>query len=502
MTQAELNHRLSMHDALFLYWERPTQPMHVGECLVYDGAITKDELIHILSDRMHLLPRYRQKVVFPPFALAHPTWEDDPDFDLQHHVEEMSIQAPGDDRVLSKVGGELFSQLLDRNHPLWKFTVLQGHESGNTILFLRLHHAMVDGVSSIDVMEVLHDSSPKAPPVPSTAPWQPQPLPNTLTVLKAAAHDQLSSAAKDFRMLRAAMRPSEIAKQVETLTKLAKGVRDTLSMFIKPAPKTPWNRPISTERQFAWLEVPFESIRDVRRGLGGTVNDVVLTILSGALGKYLERHGYPTEDVELRAMCPVSMRKADQHGDLGNLISLMIPSLFVGIKDPAERHSAQRHETQRLKDEDQAGSMHEIIQLARRVPPALHALGWGLESPGLPEPLNIVSTNVPGPQSPLYLAGRELLHWYPLGVPWTSLGLFLCTLSYNQKLVLGLVVDPKLVPDVWDTTEDLRASYSELLQASERAIAATATPPARKRRSRGTTGKVPKEITKSKSEKK
>ena len=493
MTQAELNHRLSMHDSLFLYWERPTQPMHVGECLVYDGAITRDELIQILSDRMHLLPRYRQKVVFPPFALAHPTWEDDPAFDLEHHVEEMSLPGPGDDRVLSEVGGELFSRLLDRNHPLWKFTVLQGHESGNTILFLRLHHAMVDGVSSIDVMEVLHDSQPNAvPPTPPKIRWQPKPLPNTLTVLKDAAFDRIAAASTDLKSLRSAMQPTNAVKQVETVTRVAKAVRDKLSMIVKPPPKTPWNSPISSERQFAWLEVPFESIREVRQALGGTVNDVVLTILSGALGKYLERHDYPTEDVELRSMCPVSMRKADQHGDLGNLISLMIPSLFIGIKDPSERLEAQRKETQRLKEKDQAGYMHEIIRLADRVPPALHALGWGIESPGLPEPLNIVSTNVPGPQSPLYLAGRELLHWYPLGVPWTTLGLFLCTLSYNGKLVLGLVVDPKLVPDVWDATEDLRASYEELLAAAQQLSSPAARTKVRKKRPRSQSKKMQK----------
>jgi diacylglycerol O-acyltransferase len=145
-----LNRRLTPADSIFLYWEDETQPMHLGECLVYDGAFGRDDVLRILGARMHLLPRYRQRVVVPPLRLAHPTWEDDPDFDLENHVDELTLPAPGDDRVLSEVGGRLQSRLLDRNRPLWHVTVMHGHEAGHTVLFLKLHHAMVDGVSSIE----------------------------------------------------------------------------------------------------------------------------------------------------------------------------------------------------------------------------------------------------------------------------------------------------------------------------------------------------------------
>jgi len=226
------------------------------------------------------------------------------------------------------------------------------------------------------------------------------------------------------------------------------------------------NAPLSGERRFAWQRFPFAEIRAIRSALGGTVNDVVLTILSGALGRYLRAHGHRTGGVELRAMCPVSMRRPDERGALGNLVSVMVAPLFVGITDPVERLAAERGAMERLKSQDQAGSLYSLQQLLNGIPAAWQAFAGQLT---VPQTLfNTVSTNVPGPQIPLYLAGRRLLHWIPLGICATNVGLFVAILSYDQRLTFGLTFDPTLLPDGWRVADCLKDSFAELRAVAER----------------------------------
>jgi len=467
MANAKLNRRLSFHDAVFLHWERRNQPMHVGECMVYDGHFTRDELLELLDARLHLIPRYRQRVVPSPLGLSYPTWEDDPDFALDRHVEEVTMPAPGDDRVLSRFGGKLFSQRLDRSHPLWKLSVIQGHQSGNTILFMRLHHSMVDGVSAVALVDVLHGDDPAGNGTPKPhVPWEPQPMPGTLRLLGDALVDRVGAAAETLKEGAGLMRPSAAVAQLRDLSVLVRTWGRSLPNAVVPAPKTPWNHHISSDREFAWLELPFEEARGVKGTLGGTVNDLILTVLAGGLGRYLRRNGYTTDGVQLRAMVPVSMRRPGQEGPMGNVVSLVVVPLHVGVQDPVERLRLEREAMERAKAEDQASGIYQMIQMSRRVPPPLHELQWRMSRTSTRWPVNIVSTNLPGPKVPLYLAGRKMLHWYPLGVPWTTLGLFLCTLSYDQRLVLGLVADPNLVPDIWDVVDDLRDSYDEMRETA------------------------------------
>ena len=467
MSSDGLKRQLSAHDAIFLHWERRTQPMHVGECMVYEGRLTADDIIRLLDARMHLLPRYRQKVAFAPFGLSHPVWVDDEDFDLCNHVEEFHLPPPGDDRVLSQVGGEIFGTLLDRNRPLWHITVLHGHESGNTIAFVRLHHAMVDGVSSVDLIEVSHDLEPDAkPPKPPKERWTPTPAPGSLELAADAVRDGVGGTVKGVLGTVLGLRPSSFVNGAKDVASFAQTITRMLPVTLMPPPSTPFNRPIGAGREFAWLEKDFDDIKLIRKQFGGTVNDVVLTILSGALERYLRRHGQDTEGMRLRAMCPVSMRNPDQKGTLGNLVSLVVPPLEVGIKDPVERLEAEKAAMDGLKGSGQPTGIYQVMRLMNSAPPAVHALAWQVSPTWFPFPLNIVSTNVPGPPAPLYLGGHELLHWYPLGVPWTTLGLFLCTLTYRGRVCMGLVVDPKIVPDVWEAIEDFRAAFEELHEAA------------------------------------
>jgi WS/DGAT/MGAT family acyltransferase len=469
MTAKALNRRLTTLDATFLYTEKPTQPMHVGGSMVYEGRVSLDVLVRALESRLHLLPRYRQKVVFPPFAMAHPTWEDDPAFDIRHHVEEVTLPPPGDDRTLSEVGGQVFAGMLDRDHPLWKLIVVNGRADGNTAVVWKVHHAMIDGVSGVDLTMVLHDLKPDAPPpaAPST-PWQAQPLPDPLTLLQDAVKDRLTEVAQAltddaFRLLR----PTELEAR---LRQLAGAVGSSAPNLLRAAPRAPFNGPISAERRFGWAEFPFGEFRRAKSVLGGTVNDAVLTVIAGGMGRYLRALGLATEGLEIRAMCPVSMRRADERGALGNLVSMIFAPLYVGVLDPVERLAAERAAMTRLKDQDQAGGLYEMTHLMDRVPPVVQAVAGQLTVPNTL--LNTVSTNVPGPQIPLYLSGHRLIGWCPLIPLANEVGLVNAILTYNQRLTIGVTVDPKLVPDVWLYVECLKASFAELLQAADAAEAA------------------------------
>jgi diacylglycerol O-acyltransferase / wax synthase len=475
MAPPALNHRLTTLDATFLYTEKPAQPMHVGGSMLYEGHLSLDALVRALECRLHLLPRYRQKVVFPPFAMAHPTWEDDPAFDIRHHAALVTLPPPGDDRDLSVVGGAAFSGMLDRDHPLWKLIVVHGRADGNTAVIWKVHHAMIDGVSGVDLTMVLHDLKPDAaPPVPPASPWQPRPLPDPLTLLQDAVRDRLTEvtqAATDdaFRLLR----PTELEAR---LRQLAGAAGTSAPNLLRPAPRVPWNGPLSSERRFGWAEFPFGEIRRAKTALGGTVNDAVLTVIAGGMGRYLRALGVPTEGVEIRAMCPVSMRRPDERGALGNLVSMIFAPLYVGVLDPVERLAAERAAMTRLKDQDQAGGLYEMTHLMDRVPPAVQAVAGQLTVPNTL--LNTVSTNVPGPQIPLYLSGHRLIGWCPLIPLANEVGLVNAILTYDQRLTIGVTVDPRLVPDVWLYVECLKASFAELLQAADAAERAGAGAPA------------------------
>lgn len=463
---SSLSGRLSAHDSVFLHWERPEQPMHVAECMVYDGVFTAADMIKMIEDRIHLLPRYRQRVVAAPFGLAHATWEDDPDFEVSNHVTEMDIPAPGGDRELSRTCGELFCELIDRSRPMWHLTVLHGHESGGTVVFLKLHHSMVDGVSSVELIEVLHSTERGAatPPAPREV-WQPKQVAGLVDQLRSIAADQLAMGLDAVRDTLDTVRPGGVGRVLDRARKLSRAVIDLGPMLVRPLSPTPFNQQIQAQRDFAWVDLSQDEFNEIRKVLGGTVNDLVLAILSGALARTMRRSGMSTEGRELKALCPVSVRRHDQSGAMGNLISMVVVPLRVDLEDPSHRLAAQRSAMAELKQRGQADAIFEMIDAMKWVPAPLFKLLWK----GWPKsyfPMHITSTNVPGPREPLFLGDHELLHWYPFGVQWTNNGLFLCTLSYRGRILLGPVADPTVVPDVWEFAEDLQAAYDELRAAA------------------------------------
>ena len=469
VAETSLSHRLTTLDASFIYFERPNQPLHVGGCMIYEGRLSRDELMQAMAERLHLVPRYRQRLLFPPFNVAHPVWADDPDFDIRNHVEELTLPSPGDDRVLSEVGGRVFAPMMDRNRPLWKLILLHGLADGNTAMIWKVHHAMVDGVSAVDVTMAMHALTPDAAP-PPPPPWQPPPLPDPLTLLQDAVRDQLTTAAQQwtddvFRLLQ----PAGGDQPVQSFTA---GFGDT-PWLLAPVPPVPFNGPLSGQRQLVWAELPFAEVRQIKSILGGTVNDLMLALVSGALARYLQRHGYRTEGVVLRAGCPVSMRRATERGTLGNRVTTVIVPLYVGIADPVERLAAERAAMEEVKRQDQAGRLYALSELADRVPPAWLALAGQMPAGDAPQSfIHTMSSNVPGPQVSLYMKGHRLLAMRMFGPLAGNIGLFHAPYSYDHKLTICLMVDPTLMPDAWFYVDCLQESFAEYRDAAARAIGA------------------------------
>jgi WS/DGAT/MGAT family acyltransferase len=491
MTQVELPRRLSAMDAMWLAQEDATQRMHGTSFLIYEGHISRDELLGLLEDRLALLPRFRQKVVYPPFGIARPSWEEDPQFDLNNHVKELNLPPDADDRALAEVAARVHMPPLDRNRPLWEMTVLRGRSDGSTVVCLKLHHAMVDGPSLIDILPLLHDAVPhEARPTVVSAPTNPDPI----AQLQDAVRDRLTEVVQlgtdlAFRSLRPEVALEQSQRMVRALAQLSPDM-------LKQPPKMPWNGPLSPDRRVAWGEVPFATIQGIREALGGTVNDVALAVLAGALGRYLRQHGQQVEGMQLRDMVTTSVRRPEERGTLGNRVAAMMVPLYVGIEDPVERLRAQREAMDRVKEQGMAGLMDEMSGVADLIPPVVWLMASmprptmparpelpnlcpGLPGvPGMPSPnpaepvlINIASANIRGPQRPLHLGGHVLLNWHTAGMLGMNVGLFLVILTYNNKFVFSMTVDPKRVPDEWSLIDHFEATIGDMREAAERARA-------------------------------
>jgi diacylglycerol O-acyltransferase / wax synthase len=309
--------------------------------------------------------------------------------------------------------------------------------------------------------DLTRDAEPTAPPA---SPWQPRPIPDALTQMQNAVRDVLTEQAvawTDEQFL--VFRPAKAAERQQLINS---AMASAAPYALQPAPPTPFNGPVSARREYAWAEIPFAEVRGIRSALGGTVNDVVLAVVSGALRRYLQAKGYPVDGVELRAMCPVSMRRPEEQGALGNLVSSMIAPLYVGIADPVERLQAEREAMDRLKQQGQAAGFYAMTELSRNIPAWVQAFAAQGEVQNTV--VNTVSTNVPGPQIPLFLGGREMLHMYGMGILSAGIGLFIAIGTYNRALAFGLLVDSLLLPDPWFVAECFQEAFAELRGAAEK----------------------------------
>src|SRR5919206_1246225 len=347
--------RLTGLDASFLHLETPTSHMHVAGVTLFDGSPPEhDELVAALESRLHLVPRYRQKLAFVPFGQGRPRWVDDPHLNLHYHVRSTALPAPGTEDQLKALAGRVFSQRLDRDKPLWELWVAEGLDGGERFAVLsKTHHALVDGVSGVDIMSVLFDTSPQPAAPPDTGErWLPRPLPSPAQLLGEALVERATIPGELARTIRAVLRgPRRVA---EGLRDAAVGVGAMAWSGLNPAPPSPYNKPIGPHRRFTWVRASLADVKAIKNELGGTVNDVMLAVVAGALGRDLRRRGVDMRGRELKAMVPVSVRAEEARGALGNQVAAMMAPLPVGSDDPAERFSRISASMRRLKESGQA----------------------------------------------------------------------------------------------------------------------------------------------------
>ena len=463
--------RLSAIDASFLHQEKQSSHMHVGALAVFDGPPPgREEFCAHLGARLGLVPRYRQKLAFPPFDTGRPFWVDDPSFNLDYHVRHTALPKPGSDDQLRELCGRIFSQRLDRSKPLWEVWIVHGLEDGRFALISKTHHALVDGVSGVDIATVLFDLGPVPSEPPQQESWTPSPEPSDVDLL-AEGVKGLVRTPFDLagRALGALSRPKEA---VEQLREAAEGLGEVVWAGLNPAPDVPLNVPIGPHRRVRWVESRLDDFKEIKNTFGGTVNDVVLTVVAGALRRWLGDRGVRTEGVELRALVPVSIRGEDERGALGNRIAAMRGPLPVYVDDPVERLAVVRQEMGELKESKQALGAEVIAGLSGFAPPTLLAQASRLNfSTRL---FNLIVTNVPGPQFPLYLLGREMEQIVPIAFLPEDHALAIAIMSYNGKVDFGLLADYDAMPDLDAVAAHLEESLAELLETARAAGRANA----------------------------
>ena len=462
MAQQHLD-RLSSTDVSFLTNESSSSHMHVGAILIFEGpAPSYDDLLEHVRSRLHLVPRFRQKLAFPPVQAGRPFWIDAPNLNLEYHVRHSALPAPGSEEQLRRMAARVFSQQLDRSKPLWELWLVQGLTRNRFALVTKTHHAVVDGVAGVDIATVLFDLNPVPEPAEPQITWAPSPEPSGATLLAKGAEDVLRApvmAARRFE--RALQHPERAARQVRDAVE---AVSEVGWNFANPAPQVPLNVEIGSHRRFVWVRSDLDHFKRVKNAVGGTVNDVVLAVVAGALRDWLHGRGIRTEGLELRAQVPVSIRSQDERGELGNRLAVMRAPLPVYIADPIRRLEAVTRAMSGLKQSKQALGAEVISRFNDFAPPTLLAQAARINfSTRL---FNLTVTNVPGPQVPLYVLGRELEDVFPVGFLPPNQALFVAIMSYNGGVNFGLLADYDSMDDVDVIADGIEGAISELVEAA------------------------------------
>jgi diacylglycerol O-acyltransferase / wax synthase len=456
--------RLSGLDASFLALEKGGAHMHVGSVLVFDGdPPAYEDVLELIEQRLHLVPRYRQKLAFPPLAQARPVWVDDPHFNVGYHVRHTALPAPGGEAELRRLAGRVFAQQLDRSKPLWEIWLVDRVGEDRFALVCKTHHALVDGISGVDIMAVMFDLEPDPPERDPGPAWYPRPEPSGSTLFADALVER---AATPLDALKAAagllVAPREAGEQA---ARTLAGLASMAAAGLGGAPPSPLNTRIGPHRRFAWVESELDRFKAVKGALGGTVNDVVLTVVTGALRSHLERRGRdPAAQDELKAMVPVSVRAEEQRGELGNMVAAIYAPLPVGLSDPLERFRAVHEALGDLKSSAQAIGAERLTQLAGFAAPTI--LDQAARLQARQRFFNVTVTNVPGPQFPLYLLGHKLTAFYPMVPLVLNTALGVAIMSYDGKVFFGLLGDYDAMADLDDLAHDLQAAIDELSTAA------------------------------------
>jgi diacylglycerol O-acyltransferase / wax synthase len=456
--------RLTSTDASFLHQEGTASHMHIGGVLIFDGPPPEfaDFLDHIRS-RLHLVPRYRQKLTTPPLESGRPLWVDDPSFNLEYHVRHAALPAPGDEGQLFQLTARVHSQQLDRDRPLWETWLVEGLEGDRFALISKTHHSLVDGISGVDLATVLFDlEQTPAPPPTDLEPWQPRREPSAAELVLAGARGMVVTLSELMtRALGAATRP---ATSLSVLRDALEGLGEILWAGLNPAPQTPLNVPIGPHRRYAVVRQQLSDYKEVKDALGGTVNDVVLTVVSGAIARWLRSRGVRTEGLEMRALVPVSVRTKNEHGTLGNRLTVMRGPLPVYIEHPVARLRFVKEAMDGLKESKQAVGAATMAAVTNLAPPTVLAQASRLNfSTRL---FNLIVTNIPGPQMPLYVLGRQLQDLFPVAFLPDNHALAIAIMSYNGGIDFGLLADYDALPDIELLAEGIDEALADLLDAA------------------------------------
>ncbi len=459
--------RLKTLDTEFLHLEDGVAHMHIaGACIFPNPAPTYDELLALVAGKMHLIPQYRQRVRSVPFELGRPVWADDPHFDLHYHVRHTALPAPGDDATFRRLVGRLMSQELDRERPLWETWLVEGLEGDRWAAVFKVHHSMVDGVAGVGLLTVMLDLTPEAE-ILEPEPWEPAPEPapaeKVIDAWAGLADDAITGAK---RLGRAVTDPADALR---TARRTAQG----LTRFVRNLGGTPPSSidgSIGPHREWAHSSVSLDDVKAVRRNLEGTVNDVVLAAVTGGYRELLISRGDDPDQAVVRSLVPVSTRREDGRGEVDNRVSAILYELPVGIADPVDRLHAVREQMDEHKGSHMAAAGEVVTTVGDLVPPAL--IGYATRAitrvlRQMPQrSINTVTTNVPGPQFPLYCLGREMLAYLPYVPIFHGVRVATAILSYNGMVHFGVTGDFASAPDVGVLADGAAASIAALEKAA------------------------------------
>jgi acyltransferase, WS/DGAT/MGAT len=452
---------MSVQDAMFLHVENDVTPMHIGGVSIFEGPPPDfGDLRAMVEGKLHLTPRYRQKVRFVPLGMGEPVWVDDPHFNIEYHLRHSAVPSPGTEAQLRATAARVFSQHLDRARPLWEIWMVEGLEDERWALLSKVHHCMVDGVAATDLMSLMFGDTD----VPSNGEvWQPEPEPSGLDLIAYSARHRVQDPAAQVRFaLRA---PTEVLRAMagaaHALAAAAPAMRPSTSSLTGA---------IGPHRVWSWAKVSLADVKLVRSGLGGTVNDVVLTLITNGYRKLLEERGEVVyADGVVRTMVPVSVRAPGERGEYNNRVSAVFAKLPVGIEDPAERLADLREQMDGIKSSKQAVAGDALAQLSGFAPPLLLALGSRVATRSARLNMDTATTNVPGPQLPMLTLDRTLLASYPYVPIVGTIRIVVAIFSYNGELYFGVTGDRDHAPDIDVLTAGIEADIKSLL---ERATAA------------------------------
>ncbi|MGZ8734302.1 MAG: WS/DGAT/MGAT family O-acyltransferase [Acidimicrobiia bacterium] len=479
--------RLGALDASFLHLERLETPMHVGALSVFEGGPFFDDTGRfrladaraLVGSRLHLIPRFRRRLMDVPLGQGRPIWVDDDRFDISYHVRLTALPNPGSRDQLLTLCSRIQAGLLDRTRPLWELWFVEGLAGGHVGLIQKTHHALVDGVSGVDVATVLLDFTPEPTPV-ETQEWVPGAAPASACLLSDSLLERATQPAEMLRTARAAVRGPQRA--AASATRIVRSMHSMVDRQMV-APRTSLNTPVGRNRRFDTVKVSLDSVKNVRRALGGTVNDIVLAGVAGGLRRLLESRDEPVEGLTLKVLCPVSVRDEHEHLALGNRVSAMFVSLPVGEPDPTARLDEIRVTTEHLKEREQAVGAAFLVDLTEYAAPTL--LGLAARAAHRQPFFNLIITNVPGPQVPLYCMGGRMLEAYPVVPLSKNTSVVVGILSYCGQLHFGLFADRDAVADLAVLAGGIEDAFAELEKLAEEASSTEVTKPAVATRSKG-----------------